>query len=82
MALLSFLLFGLLTGFLARALLPGKQPMSWFGTALLGCSGSFLGGFLGNLILGGSLLSLNSAGLIGSVIGAMVLLFAMRKRFR
>jgi len=43
-------------------------------TTLLGVVGSFIGGFLGNLISGERLLELHTAGIIGSVIGAIILL--------
>ena len=56
--------------------------MGCFGTALLGCAGSFLGGFLGNLLTHRGLFALNQSGFIGSVIGAMVVLLLMRNRFR
>ena len=56
--------------------------MGCFATALLGCAGSFLGGFLGNLLTHRGLFALNQSGFIGSVIGAMVVLFLMRNRFR
>ena len=74
MSILTFIILGIVAGFLARALMPGRQPMGFFATALLGMAGSFLGGFIGNLISGERLLDLHSAGLIGSVIGAMLVL--------
>ena len=82
MSLLGFLLFGLLVGFVARALMPGRQAMGCFATSLLGCSGSLVGGVLANLLAGKSVLALAPAGFIGSVIGAMVVLFLMRNRFK
>ena len=82
MSLLGFLLFGLLVGFVARALMPGAQSMGCLATALLGCAGSFVGGLLANLIAGRSLLGLHPSGFIGSVIGALVVLFLMRGRFK
>ncbi|MBX3219469.1 MAG: GlsB/YeaQ/YmgE family stress response membrane protein [Labilithrix sp.] len=74
MSILLFILFGLIVGFLARAIMPGKQSMGFVATALLGIAGSFLGGFAGNLISHQPLLRLHSAGFIGSVIGALVVL--------
>jgi uncharacterized membrane protein YeaQ/YmgE (transglycosylase-associated protein family) len=82
MSLLAFLFFGLLVGFVARALMPGRQAMGCFATALLGCSGSLVGGVLANLLAGRAILAMAPAGFIGSVIGAMVVLFLMRNRFR
>jgi len=82
MSLLAFLLFGLIVGLIARALMPGTQSMGCFATALLGCAGSFTGGLLGNLLSGRSLLALNPSGFIGSVLGALIVLFLPGHRFR
>jgi len=82
MSLLAFLLFGLVVGFIARAIMPGTQSMGCLGTALLGCAGSFVGGILGNLLSGRGLLTLNTSGLIASVIGAMIVLFLFKNRIR
>jgi uncharacterized membrane protein YeaQ/YmgE (transglycosylase-associated protein family) len=74
MSILLFILFGLLVGFLARAIMPGKQSMGFVATALLGIVGSFVGGFIGNAIGGRPILQLQSAGFIGSIIGALAVL--------
>jgi uncharacterized membrane protein YeaQ/YmgE (transglycosylase-associated protein family) len=75
MALLAFIVFGLIVGLIARALMPGRQSMGLIGTALLGMAGSFIGGFLGSLIHGGGMLELHTTGIIGSILGALVILF-------
>ena len=75
--LLIFLIVGLIAGFLARALVPGPDPMGWLGTMILGIVGSFVGGTLAALIFGGTL-ALSAAGLIGSVIGAIIVLLIWR----
>ncbi len=75
MTIILFLVFGLVVGFLARALMPGRQKMGFVMTALLGVVGSFIGGFLTALITDKRVTDLNAAGLIGSVIGAMLVLF-------
>lgn len=80
MGLLLFLLFGFVVGLIARALVPGNQDMGLIKTTLLGAVGSFVGGLIGNLISGDGLGSLHSAGWIGSVIGAIVLLAVLGRR--
>ena len=77
MGILVWLLVGLIAGALARLLVPGKDPMGWLGTLILGLVGSLVGGFLGNLIFGGEL-DVSAAGIIGSVIGAIIALLAYR----
>ena len=74
MHLLLFLIFGFFVGLLARALMPGTQKMGIIRTTVIGAVGSFVGGILGNLISGDPLGRIHSAGWIGSVIGAIVLM--------
>lgn len=74
MSILAFILLGIVAGFLARAIMPGRQSMGFVMTAVLGMVGSIVGGFVGNLVSGEALLDLHASGLIGSVIGALVVL--------
>jgi uncharacterized membrane protein YeaQ/YmgE (transglycosylase-associated protein family) len=75
--LIVFAVVGLIAGFIARALVPGPDPMGWLGTMILGIVGSFVGGTLAALIFGGTL-ALSAAGLVGSVIGAIIVLLIWR----
>jgi uncharacterized membrane protein YeaQ/YmgE (transglycosylase-associated protein family) len=74
MGLLLFLLFGFVIGLLARALMPGDQKMGILMTTGLGVAGSLIGGFLGALVTDNRVLDFNTAGMIGSIIGALLLL--------
>jgi uncharacterized membrane protein YeaQ/YmgE (transglycosylase-associated protein family) len=74
MGLVLFLVFGLVVGFLARAIMPGSQKMGMLATMLLGVVGSFIGGFIGALLTDSRVLDLNTAGLIGSIVGALIAL--------
>jgi uncharacterized membrane protein YeaQ/YmgE (transglycosylase-associated protein family) len=68
---------GFVIGLVARALVPGADHMGFFATAALGIVGSFVGGFLGNLIKTPSVDGAQShpAGFFMSVVGAIVALF-------
>ena len=44
--ILTWALFGLIVGAIARLLYPGRQSMGMFATMMLGIVGSFLGGFI------------------------------------
>jgi uncharacterized membrane protein YeaQ/YmgE (transglycosylase-associated protein family) len=77
MGIILFLIVGLIAGFIARALVPGPDQMGWLGTMILGIVGSFVGGTLAALIFGGSL-DFTPAGLIGSIIGAIIVLLIWR----
>ena len=79
MGIVLFLVFGLIVGFLARAVMPGTQKMSVIATLALGIAGSFIGGFLVALITDSRVTDLNTAGIFGSVIGALVLLLLIGK---
>jgi uncharacterized membrane protein YeaQ/YmgE (transglycosylase-associated protein family) len=78
--ILFLLIVGLIAGFLARALVPGPDPMSVGATIVLGILGSFVGGFIGWALFGKDLDqgALQPSGIIGSVVGAILLLLAYR----
>jgi uncharacterized membrane protein YeaQ/YmgE (transglycosylase-associated protein family) len=75
MAIIGWIIFGLIVGAIARFLMPGDQPMGIVMTILLGVAGSFAGGYVGSLVSGGRLDMAKPAGWIGAIIGALVLLF-------
>lgn len=82
--MLGFVLFllvvGLIAGFLARAIVPGRDAMSIPATVVLGIVGSFIGGFLGWALFGKDFDegALQASGIIGSVIGAVIALLVYR----
>ena len=78
--LIGLLIVGLIAGFLARAIVPGDDPMSVGETLLLGVVGSFVGGFLGWALFGNDLDegAFQASGIIGSVIGAIIALLVWR----
>jgi uncharacterized membrane protein YeaQ/YmgE (transglycosylase-associated protein family) len=78
--IIVLLIVGFVVGAIARLLMPGRDSIGVFGTILLGIVGSFVGGFLQNLVEYHSLSvhSFHTVGLIGSIIGAWVLLLLLR----
>ena len=82
--LIVLVLFGLIAGALARLLVPGPDPIGIGGTIVLGILGSFVGGFLGYVLLGKDPgeAALQASGLVGSVIGAVVALLIYRSIVR
>ena len=78
--IIFMILIGIVAGYLARLLVPGRDPMSFFQTLLLGVVGSFIGGFLGYVLFNKDLNegALQPSGIIGSIIGAIIALLVYR----
>ena len=78
--IITMLIIGIVAGYLARLLVPGRDPMSFVQTVVLGVVGSFIGGFLGYVIFGEDFNegALQPAGFIGSIIGAIIALLIYR----
>jgi uncharacterized membrane protein YeaQ/YmgE (transglycosylase-associated protein family) len=73
--MIGAIILGLLAGYIAKALLPGKDPGGFFVTILLGLAGSLIGFFLFTEVLGiGDSEMFDLGGLIGAIIGTMILL--------
>jgi uncharacterized membrane protein YeaQ/YmgE (transglycosylase-associated protein family) len=72
--LIFFILFGFIVGLIARAIYPGRQAMGFIMTSLLGIAGSFVGGAVGSLIAREPVMQLHTAGVIGSIVGAVLIL--------
>lgn len=80
MGIISMIVVGLIAGLIARAIMPGSDPMGWIGTILLGIVGSFVGGFLASMISHkGTDNAFEPSGILGSIIGALIVLFIYRR---
>jgi len=77
MGILAWVLFGLIVGVLARAIMPGRDPGGAIVTILLGIAGSLLGGWFGRLI-GLYDTTEAAAGFIMSILGAILILAIYR----
>lgn len=66
---------GFVVGLIARAVLPGTQKLGFILTAVLGIVGSYVAGFVGQAM--GWYAAGQGAGFIGSVLGAMLVLFVV-----
>ena len=73
--MIGAIILGILAGYIAKALMPGKDPGGFFVTILLGLAGSLVGFFLFTEVLGiGDDQAFDLGGLIGAIIGTMILL--------
>jgi len=67
------ILLGLAAGIIAKFIYPGKQNMGWIVTTLLGIAGSFVATYLGKALK--IYQPGETAGFIGAVVGALIILF-------
>jgi uncharacterized membrane protein YeaQ/YmgE (transglycosylase-associated protein family) len=82
--ILYLLVIGVVAGYLARLLVPGRDPMSFLQTVALGIVGSFIGGVLGYALFNHDLDegALQASGIIGSIVGAVIALLIWRALHR
>ena len=80
MGILSWILFGLVVGVIAKLLMPGRDPGGFIVTMLLGIAGALVGGFVGRAM--GFYGESQGAGWIMSILGAIVLLALYRMMAR
>jgi uncharacterized membrane protein YeaQ/YmgE (transglycosylase-associated protein family) len=76
MAIIGTLIIGLIVGLVAKLLMPGRDPGGFIITILLGIAGAFFATYLGHAI--GWYRPGQSAGFIGAVVGAIILLIIYR----
>lgn len=75
--IVGWIVFGLIVGVIAKLAMPGRDPGGFAVTVLLGIAGALVGGVLGRLA--GLYGPGDAAGLIMSILGAILLLFVYRK---
>jgi uncharacterized membrane protein YeaQ/YmgE (transglycosylase-associated protein family) len=80
MAILSWIVFGLVIGILAKLLMPGRDPGGFIVTILLGIAGALVGGFIGRAT--GFYGPGQAAGWLMSILGAIILLALYRMLVR
>lgn len=78
--IIVLLIVGLIAGAIARLVVPGRDPIGILGTILVGVIGSFVGGFLGYVLFhhDASQGALQPSGILGSIIGAIIVLLIYR----
>lgn len=79
MGILTWILFGLIAGALAKAIMPGNQGMGWLMTIILGIVGAFVGGWVGTLLGFGAVDGFNIGSMALAVVGALIILLIYGK---
>jgi uncharacterized membrane protein YeaQ/YmgE (transglycosylase-associated protein family) len=78
MGILTWIVFGLIAGAVARWIMPGRQPGGWVVSIILGIVGAVVGGWIGTLLGFGGVSGFDLRSLVVAVGGAIVVLFVYR----
>lgn len=79
MGIFSWVIFGLIAGFLAKWLSPGREPGGFFMTIILGIAGALVGGYISTFFGFGSINGFTFGSFIIAILGAILVLFIYRK---
>jgi uncharacterized membrane protein YeaQ/YmgE (transglycosylase-associated protein family) len=78
MGIITWIIFGLLAGLVAKFIMPGNDPGGFIITILIGIAGALVGGFIATSLGYGSVDGFNLGSFIIAVLGSIILLFAYR----
>lgn len=78
MGILTWIIFGLIAGALAKFIMPGDDPGGFIITILIGIAGALLGGFIGANLLGLDVTGFNIQSFLVAIGGSLLLLFGYR----
>lgn len=78
MGIISWIVFGLIAGILAKLIMPGKDPGGMIITILIGIAGAMVGGFISTFFGYGDVSGFDLRSLVIAIGGALVLLFGYR----
>ena len=78
MGILTWIIFGLIAGAVAKFIMPGDDPGGFIITILIGIAGALLGGFIGSSLLGVDVTGFNFSSFLVAIGGALLLLFGYR----
>jgi uncharacterized membrane protein YeaQ/YmgE (transglycosylase-associated protein family) len=78
MGILSWIIFGLIVGFIAKWIVPGEGPGGVLGDIIIGIVGALFGGWLYGLFGHVGVTGFNFGSAVCAIVGAVVLLFIIR----
>ncbi len=83
LTILGWIVFGLIAGLIAKAIMPGKDPGGFIVTAIIGIVGAIIGGFLGNMLFGiRGVDGIDLRSILVAVVGSLILLWVYRMATR
>ena len=75
MGILTWIIFGLIAGAIAKFIMPGNQGMGWLMTIILGIVGAFVGGWIGSMLGWGTVNDFDIKSMLLAVVGALLVLW-------
>ncbi|MBK8208891.1 MAG: GlsB/YeaQ/YmgE family stress response membrane protein [Rhodospirillales bacterium] len=78
MGIITWIVFGLIAGLIAKFLMPGNDPGGFFITILIGIVGAVVGGFIATSLGFGGVDGFNFGSLVVAVLGSILLLLGYR----
>ncbi|MBV8042617.1 GlsB/YeaQ/YmgE family stress response membrane protein [Pluralibacter sp.] len=79
MGIITWIVFGLIAGVIAKFIMPGRDGGGFILTCVLGIVGAVVGGWLATMFgIGGSVTGFNLHSFLVAVVGALVVLFVFR----
>jgi uncharacterized membrane protein YeaQ/YmgE (transglycosylase-associated protein family) len=79
MGIITWIIFGLLAGIVAKWIMPGRDPGGFVITIAIGIVGALIGGFVGGLFGFAGVTGFNLGSFVTAVLGALLLLFLYRR---
>lgn len=79
MGVLSWIIFGLIAGIIAKWIMPGKESVGIIVTIILGIVGAVVGGYISTFFGFGKVDGFNFGSFVVAVIGAIVVLYIFKK---
>lgn len=74
MSLLAWIIVGLIAGWLAKLVVPGREPGGFLATLLIGVAGAIIGGWIWNLFGAPGATGVNLGSIVVAFVGSVVLL--------
>lgn len=78
MAIIYWIVFGLIAGSIANAIDPHKSSGGWLGSIVLGIIGAVVGGWIGSTFLGLDVSGFNLTSFVLAVLGSLLVLWVWR----
>ena len=79
MGILTWIIFGLIAGIIAKLIMPGRDPGGFFITILIGIAGALVGGFISSLLGLGGVQGFDIRSFLIAIVGSLLLLWAYRR---